>query len=71
MVVATAVGLSVAAAGIALLWRASRPPAHEPFRFPASAATSPTAEIDATDRARLEAVLNELRKTPGVPAAHR
>jgi hypothetical protein len=69
--IAAAVAVFTAAAGIALLLRASRPPAREPFRFPAAAVTTPTAEIEDAERARLQDLLNELRKTPGAPSAHR
>jgi len=63
--------LLMAAAGIALLVRASRPAAPEPFRFPAAQATTPTVEIDGAERARLDALLEELGKTPGAPQPHR
>jgi len=71
LLVGTAVALLTAAVGLALLVRASRPKAKQPFRFPAAAQVTPTAEIDASERARLQAVLEELRKTPGAPQSQR
>lgn len=61
-----AVVAALAAGAIALLVRASRPPEHQPFRFPATAGKTPGAELDAETRARLEAGLRGLLKTPGV-----
>ena len=63
---AAVVAALAALGGIALLVRASRPPEHQPFRFPAAAGKTPSAELDAETRARLEAGLRGLLKTPDV-----
>lgn len=54
-----------AGAGIALLLQATRPPTAQPFHFPAVNGATPTVEIDASERARLQAILDGLRPTPG------
>jgi len=53
-----------AGAAVALLLQISRPPAPQPFHFPPSVAATPTVEITAAERARLEQVLYQLRDTP-------
>ncbi|MGH7789974.1 MAG: hypothetical protein ACRERC_24110 [Candidatus Binatia bacterium] len=59
------VAVFVAAAGVLLLTRAARPPDPQPFRFPPGAAgTTPTAEIDATERARLDALVKGVAEAP-------
>jgi hypothetical protein len=59
------VAVFVAAAAVLLLARATRPSDPEPFRFPPGAAgTSPKAEIDAAERARLEALLRGGAEAP-------
>ncbi len=60
-VVATVVA---AGAGIALLLQATRPPSAQPFRFPSTLEATPTVEIEASERARLKAILDGLRATP-------
>jgi hypothetical protein len=65
MIVVLVAMLVAGGAVIALLVSASRPPTAQPFHFPGAHAATPTVEISAGERARLEQILNGIRETPG------
>lgn len=71
MAIGALAALIAAAAAIALVMRISRPLAPQPFHFPAVVAVTPTVEINAAERARLEQVLRELGQTPSDAGAAR